>query len=53
MKDPLMSQHTKDLLLLLSEDGVDRDELRALVESAFQDGLAYMVKHYDACAKKD
>ena len=35
-----MSQRTKDLLLLLSEDA-DKDELEALVESAFSDGLKY------------
>ena len=48
MSEPLMSQRTAELLLLLYDDGVDGDELRALVDSAFGDGLTFMVKHYDA-----
>lgn len=44
MSESLMSQRTAELLLLLYDDGVDGEELKALVDSAFQDGLAYMVK---------
>ncbi|MGD8327540.1 MAG: hypothetical protein PVF65_11545 [Sphingomonadales bacterium] len=39
MNEDYMSQRTTDLMLLLFGDGVDGDELRALVDSAFSDGL--------------
>lgn len=45
MSDSLMSPRTAELILLLYDDGVDGEELKALVDSAFQDGLAYMAKH--------
>ena len=41
-----MSQRTAELMLLLYDDGVDREELKALVDSAFGDGLTFMAKHY-------
>ena len=37
MTDSLMSRLTRELMLLLHDDGVDREELMALVDSAFQD----------------
>ena len=43
----MMSQRTAELLLLLHDDGVDREELKALVGSAFQDGIAYTLKNLD------
>ena len=53
MSEPYMSQRTAELMLLLFEDGVDGDELRALVDSAFSDGLSVMVKHYDEGRSRD
>ena len=47
MTDDMMSQLTADLMLLLYEDGVDREELTALVGSAFRDGVEYTIKHID------
>jgi hypothetical protein len=44
MPQDLMSQRTAELMLLLYDDGVDRDELKALVGSAFQDGVEYTIK---------
>lgn len=46
MSDSLMSPRTAELLLLLYDDGVDGEELKALVDSAFQDGLAYMARRH-------
>lgn len=40
----MMSSLTRELMLLLHDDGVDRNELKALVDSAFQDGVAYTIK---------
>ena len=53
MSEPLMSQRTAELMLLLYDDGVDGDELKALVDSAFGDGLTFMVKHYDERRKRN
>ncbi|UCH74059.1 MAG: hypothetical protein JSU82_17360 [Rhodospirillales bacterium] len=39
MSENFMSQRTAELLLLLSNDGVDEEELRALATSAFEDGM--------------
>ncbi len=47
MTDDMMSQLTADLMLLLYEDGVDREELTALVGSAFRDGVEYTIKNID------
>jgi hypothetical protein len=44
MPQDLMSEHTAELMLLLYDDGVDRDELKALVGSAFKDGIEYTIK---------
>lgn len=44
MSENLMSERTTELLLLLYGDGVDREELKALVGSAFGDGVDYMKK---------
>ena len=44
--DP-MSRRTADLMILLCDDGVNREELKALVGSAFKDGLDYAIKHMD------
>jgi hypothetical protein len=44
MSQELMSQRTAELMLLLYDDGVDREELKALVGSAFQDGIEYTIK---------
>ncbi len=41
----MMSQRTAELLLLLHDDGVDREELKALVGSAFQDGVAFTLQN--------
>ncbi len=43
----MMSRRTTELLLLLYDDGVDRDELKALVGSAFQDGITYTLNNLD------
>ena len=40
----MMSSLTRELMLLLHDDGVDQNELKALVDSAFQDGVAYTIK---------
>lgn len=47
MSNRLMSSRTVELMLLLYDDGVDGNELKALVDSAFKDGATYMVKNYD------
>ena len=47
MEDVMMSRLTADLMLLLYEDGADREELTALVGSAFRDGVEYTIKHID------
>ena len=44
MGDNLMSQRTAELLLLLSSDGVDQEELKALASSAFEDGMKCRIK---------
>jgi hypothetical protein len=44
MSQELMSERTAELMLLLYDDGVDRDELKALVGSAFKDGIDYTIK---------
>ena len=44
MGDNLMSQRTAELLLLLSSDGVDQEELVALASSAFEDGIKCRLK---------
>lgn len=43
MTESIMSEQTTELMLLLYGDGVDREELKALVGSAFQDGIKYTV----------
>ena len=40
----LMSSSTIELMLLLYDDGVDRNELKALVDSAFTDGMTYTLR---------
>lgn len=47
MPDNPMSKRTADLMLLLFDDGVDPDELKALIGSAFVDGVDYSFKHMD------
>lgn len=42
-----MSQRTAELMLLLYDDGVDREELKALVGSAFEDGVEYTLQHVE------
>jgi hypothetical protein len=44
MSDKLMSERTAELMLLLYDDGMDREELKALVGSAFKDGIAFTMK---------
>ena len=44
MSDNLMSQRTAELMLLLYDDGVNREELKALVGSAFKDGIEFTMK---------
>ena len=44
MNDRAMSRSTAELFTLLYNDGVDRDELRALVGSAFRDGYMYSLR---------
>lgn len=39
MNNQYMSQRTADLMVMMLGDGVDPEELRALVDSAFCDGL--------------
>lgn len=43
MSERFVSDKTKELLLLLYDDGVDREELKALVSSAFKDGIDYLI----------
>lgn len=43
MSEDIVSKRTAELLVLLSMDGVDREELKALVASAFADGVNYSV----------
>ena len=45
MSESLMSERTTELLLLLYNDGVDHDELKALVRSAFEDGINYTIEN--------
>lgn len=47
MTERLMSDLTAELMLLLHGDGVDREELKALVDSAFRDGVTYTMKTID------
>jgi hypothetical protein len=44
MSQEMMSERTAELMLLLYDDGVDRNELKALVGSAFKDGIEYTIK---------
>lgn len=44
MSECLMSERTAELLLLLYNDGVDHEELKALVRSAFEDGINYTIE---------
>ena len=53
MSERLLSKRTAELMLLLFEDGVDGDELRALVDSAFSDGLSFMRRHYEVGGDAD
>jgi hypothetical protein len=43
----MMSERTAELMLLLYDDGVDRDELKALIGSAFEDGIEFTLKNLD------
>jgi len=43
----LMNKRTAELMLLLHEDGVDREELKALVGSAFEDGIEFALQHVE------
>lgn len=45
MTDEFMSKGTAELLVLLLGDGVDDDELAALVSSAFTDGVNFAIKY--------
>lgn len=45
MTDELMSKGTAELLVLLLGDGVDHEELTALVSSAFTDGVNFAIEH--------
>ncbi len=47
MIDAFMSERTAELLLLLYDDGVDQEELKALVRSAFEDGINCILDHID------
>lgn len=50
----LMNKRTAELMLLLHEDGVDREELKALVGSAFEDGVEFALQHVeDLRARRD
>ena len=44
MTHKLMSERTAELMLLLYDDGVNREELKALVGSAFKDGIEFTMK---------
>jgi hypothetical protein len=41
---------TTELVFLLLGDGVDHEELEALVRSAFADGVNLVIKHWDEAA---
>lgn len=47
MTESFMSQRTAELLLLLYDDGVDQEELKALVGSAFEDGVNCAINQID------
>ena len=47
MPDNPMSAHTADLMLLLFDDGADQEELKALISSAFTDGVNYTIKYME------
>ena len=44
MTDELMSKGTAELVVLLLGDGVDHEELNALVSSAFADGVNFAIR---------
>ena len=44
MTDEFMSKGTAELVVLLLGDGVDHEELEALVSSAFTDGVNFAIK---------
>ena len=44
MNDEFMSKGTTELVVLLLGDGVDHEELEALVSSAFADGVNFAIK---------
>lgn len=47
MTERFLSQRTADMVVLLCNDGVDREELKALVSSAFEDGIDCTLKQMD------